>query len=258
MLIDQLHGASEALARDRPLVTLYPGFQDASVLSKAISELGYQAIDLQSDLRLAQTGSPDLNFAWLLIPREMNKDSLLELSPASDVAMDISTSSFGWNAMDRSATPRQRRSSDLFHLTATPLPDLSRSLGMAQIASSNDCYPLESDGTSSWRWLGPRPRARLAVPCPFPGTYRFEVAVLSTRVPDGLGSCRVLVEGREVPTTAHGNDRGKIEFVGHLNAAGYRGYVELDLINPGSPAPAGSDPRTLRMSVGAVSMAPYQ
>jgi hypothetical protein len=66
----------------------------------------------------------------------------------------------------------------------------------------------------------------------------------------------VLVNGREVPTAVEGEASGKISFVGRLDAAGYAGYVEIDFVNSGAPLQAGSDPRTLRMSLGAINIAP--
>lgn len=88
------------------------------------------------------------------------------------------------------------------------------------------------------------------------GTYRFEVGVISCRTPGGLTACAVLVNGREVSAAAQGEEKGKLFFVGRIEASGYAGFAEIDFVNREAPPPAGSDPRTLRLNLGPIGISP--
>jgi len=254
LLADQIRGAVSTIARDRPLITLYPPAVPAAraaVLS-LLNSLGYVVLDLQGQPAgdTAKVGS------WGWIALSSDAWNALEQHPA--VEADDGTPSF-WaiGQMENTDVPlRQRRSGEIFGLGRIAPPQLARTVPVSEIVCVNDCYPMETDGKSSWRWLGPQPRSRLAVPCAFPGNYRFEVAVVSCRTPGGLGACRVLVNGREVPVEAQGDDRGNLGFVGRLDAAGYAGFAEIDMVNREAPPPAGTDPRTLRINLGPIGISP--
>lgn len=251
LLADQIRGAEATLARDRPLVTLYPPSAPAArgaVLS-LLERAGYQVLDLQGQ-QVSDNSKPG-SWGWIALSREAWE--ALALDPFADDAQSFWVT----EQMENTDVPlRQRRSGEIFGLGRIAPPQLARTIPVSEIVCVNDCYPMETDGKSSWRWLGPQPRSRLAVPCAFPGTYRFEVAVVSCRSPSGLSACRVLVNGREVAISVQGDERGKLGFVGRLDAAGYAGYAEIDFVNREAPPPAGSDPRTLRINLGAIGITP--
>ena len=253
LLADQIRGAEMTLARNRPVVTLYPPSAPAeriTVLS-LLKDADYKVCDLQG-LPVGDAAKPG-SWGWIALPYQAWDELAANDTTDSDDAQFFSAI----EQMENSdVPPRQRRSGEIFGLGRIAPPQLARTIPVSDIVCVNDCYPLETDGKSSWRWLGPQSRSRVAVPCAFPGAYRFEVAVVSCRAPGGLAACRVLVNGREVATTAQGEDRGKLGFVGRLDAAGYTGYAEIDFINRQVPPPAGSDPRTLRINLGAIGISP--
>ncbi|HEX3663650.1 MAG TPA: hypothetical protein VHU23_00225 [Rhizomicrobium sp.] len=253
LLADQIRGAAQTLAQDRPLVTLYPPQSPAerSVVLSLLQQAEYEVLDLQGQQVRNAAGAG--SWGWIAVSRDVW--AALALHPSADV--DDAQAFWVTEQMENTDVPlRQRRSGEIFGLGRIAPPQLMRTIPVSEIICVNDCYPMETDGKSTWRWLGPLPRSRVAVPCAFPGTYRFDVAVINCRTPGGLGACRVLVNGREVAVFAQGEERGKLGFVGRLDAADYAGYAEIDFINREAPPPAGSDPRTLRINLGAIGMAP--
>jgi hypothetical protein len=254
LLADQIRGAEATLSRDHPLLTLYPPAAPAArtqVLS-LLKDVGYLVRDLQGQPAgdTAKLG----NWGWIALSSEAWEALAAHPTVDSD---DGAPSFWAIEQMENTDVPlRQRRSGEIFGLGRIAPPQLARTIPVSEIVCVNDCYPMETDGKSSWRWLGPQARSRLAVPCAFPGIYRFEIGVVSCRTPGGLGACRVLVNGREVPVAAQGEEKGKLCFVGRLEAAGYAGYAEIDVINREAPPPAGSDPRTLRINLGPIGISP--
>jgi hypothetical protein len=255
LIADQIRGAATTLRRYRPIVTFYPPApaRDISELLLLFEELDYRILDLNG---ASLSGNEDVqpgSFGRIALPDEKWQELLSE-NCGFDSEQQFSARIEQLAGYD--ILPRHRRSSEVFGLGRIVPPALAGKIAVADQIVRNDCYPMESDGKNSWRWLGPRARARVALPCACPGTYRFETAVLSCHTEGGLGACRVLVEGREVATCVQGEDRGSISFVGHLDAAGYAGYVEIDFVTRGTPAQAGADPRTLRINLGPISITP--
>jgi hypothetical protein len=257
LVADQLRGAEATLRRDHPLVTLYPP-QENAVATATLSfleEIGYRILDLQ-DQPAVPTGNARKSGSWGWIaipPAEWEARSTEQFTDTCNVAQSL----WAIEQMENAGVPlRQRRSAEIFGLGRIAPPQLALTIPISETICVNDCYPVEADGMHSWRWLGPQSRSRLAVPCAFPGTYRFEVAVISCRTPGGISAWRVLVDGREVPITAQGTDRGTLSFVGQIDASGYAGYGEIDFVNREAPPPAGSDSRTLRINLGAIGIAP--
>jgi hypothetical protein len=126
----------------------------------------------------------------------------------------------------------------------------------AEIVCRSDCYPIEGDGEKFWRWLGPKPNSRIAVPCPLPGSYLVEVAAIGGSAAERLSDCRVLAEGKEVRISTDKVAEGKLNFVAHLDWLKYAGYLEIDLINFGCRPPTSADPRSLRLCLDSVAVSP--
>lgn len=253
LVADQLRGAEVALARDRPLVTLYPPLAPATRVTvwSLLDQAGYRVLDLKG--RQVRDPAKSGSWGWIAISREARE------SLAGDLFGDDDDEQASWGVeqMENTDVPlRQRRSGEIFGLGRIAPPQLACTIPVSEIVCVNDCYPMETDGKSSWRWLGPHSRSRVAVPCAFPGTYRFDVAVINCRCPGGLAACRVLVNGREVAVAAQGEERGRLGFVGRLDASDYAGYAEIDFVNREGPPSAGSDPRTLRINIGTIGIAP--
>ncbi|MGH6878964.1 MAG: hypothetical protein ACREHV_16520 [Rhizomicrobium sp.] len=255
LISDQVCGAAETLARCRPVVTFYPPAlaRDRSELLLFFEEMGYRILDLNGMPRSEGENGQSNGFGLIALPHEKWQELLSE---RGGFEADRQLSMAIEQPADFPILPRHRRSSEVFGIGRIVPPVRAGTVAVRDHVACNDCYPMETDGKYSWRWLGPRARARVALPCVCPGTYRFEVAVMSCRTQGGLGACRVLVEGREVSTDVHGEDSGTISFVGRLDPDGYAGYVEIDFVNRGSPPQAGADPRTLRMNLGSIRIAP--
>jgi hypothetical protein len=254
LAIDQIDGATEVLAQDRPLLALYmPDALRRERLPGCLRDRGYETVALS---RLAETEleSEELDFGCIAVPAEQlgavlqrfhsEKKSRKHRPSASD------------RLLDRIAVPRQRQSGELFGLHAKSPPGLNHNLAMSEVSIRSNCYPVESEGARSWRWLGPGASARMALPCSFPGAYNFEFTVMACRTPAGLTGCRAVVEGRESVVSIEGTDKGSVRFSGWLDPAEYKGYAEVDLINPGHVPQAGTDPRILRMNVTSVRVSP--
>jgi hypothetical protein len=250
-VLDQVRGASRVLAEDRPLITVYPARGDMSELLALFHAAGYEAVNLELEPRRAAGTTKD--FGWIFFPNAQKHvfEEVAASGTSDGAARDR-------RVLDQSATPRQRQSSELFGIHVAESPQLGRTIPISEIVCGNDCYRVESHGELSWRWLGPRPRSRIAIPCAFPGAYRFEIDVFKCRMTNGLKDCRVFVEGREVATSVEGTDSGKIAFMGYLDAADYQGYVTIDIISPGALPYIGSDRRILRTSVSSVTVSPWQ
>ena len=254
LLLDQMRGAQATVARDRPLITLYPPAtsEGRSAVLSLLKDAGYMVHDLQG--HPAGDAVRPGSWGWIAVTPEVWNALSLDYGASAD---NGTQSSWAIEQMENAEVPlRQRRSGEIFGLGRIAPPQLARTVPVSEIVCVNDCYPMETDGKSSWRWLGPQSRSRLAVPCAFPGIYRFDVAIVSCRTPGGLGGCRVLVDGREVAVAAQGEERGRLGFVGRLDAVDYAGYAEIDFVNREPPPPAGSDPRTLRINLGAIGISP--
>ncbi|HEX4160545.1 MAG TPA: hypothetical protein VHY79_18910 [Rhizomicrobium sp.] len=254
LTLHQIEGATDVLTRDRPIVSLYlPDAPEQDLLRGALRDQGYDMIAI-SRLLETETESDELGFGCIAVPSEKFATILRRFHLENRMRKQGQIVS--GRLLDRSAIPRQRQSSELFGLHAKSPPELHRRFGAADIAVRSNCYPVESDGGTSWRWLGPGAGARMAVPCSFPGAYNFEFVVMACRTPGGLSGCRAIVEGRESAVSVQGSDNGSVSFSGWLSPAEYKGYAEVDLINPGSVRQAGSDQRILRMNISSVQITP--
>lgn len=255
LTLDQLAGATTTLARDRPVATFYTAGLDAWDLLSCLERYGYRAMNLNAEeVQLAD--SPGVaDFGWIAIPSERYAEVL---SDKSDLVHDQGTPFSVWQeVVERNSPARLQRSRSVFGLPAST-PPLIRKFTASEIVAEDDCYPVESDGISSWRWLGPRPRTRLVLPCALPEIYQLEIVVIASHLQDGLGKCRVLFEGREVQTTVHGTDQGTITFVGNLEARNYSGCMTIDIITPGIVSAVGADPRALRLNVQSIAVSPWR
>jgi hypothetical protein len=255
LALDQLRGAAETLARDRPLLTIYPANLDRNALESALRHHGYRTFDLAGQPVLSDALSSELGFGWIAVPLEFDATHLFEAAQASAAGLRRSALQ---QAMSRNALPRQRRSSSLFGLSGGSTLPLTYSLDANGLVAEHDCYPIETDGTHAWRWLGPRPRARLAVPCPIPGPYRFQLSILDCHLNDGLASCRIIAGGQETMFTVEGERSGVIRFMAYAPADSFAGYIEVDVVTLGSVTSVGSDRRTLRLSIQSVTVSPWQ
>lgn len=245
--LDQIEGARGTLARDRPIVTTYPTSSSKSELLSAFATLGYVGYNLELRPLTQESIGNRSDFGWIFLPDEVC-GVVDDLSFTGDDATGPER-----RVLDLYATVRQRRSVELFGIHTVEPPQLGRTIPISDIVCCNDCYRVESDGTLSWRWLGPRPRSRIAVPCAFPGAYAFELDVFKCRMKDGLQDCRIFVEGRETSTSVEGVERGKIRFAGYLDAEQYEGFVSIDIISPGTLPYIGSDRRILRTSISSIA-----
>ena len=209
--MDQLAGAADTLARRRPTTTFYTSGLDRSRLLSLLELNGYRALDVGANDVKCEASDSMTDFGWIAFPSERQAEVL---SALPDETTGGIAQFFEWqDVIQRNAPVRQQRSRAVFGLPAHALP-LGHKFATSEIIIEDDCYPVESDGTNSWRWLGPRSRTRLIVPCAIPGIYQLEITVIASHLRNGLGGCRVLVEGREVRATIHGIDEGTIRFVG--------------------------------------------
>lgn len=252
LLGEQLMGAVGVLAKDRPLVTLYPAGQDRAWLISFFGDLRYRAFDVQMQPVHHDDDNHVSDFGWILVPDEQ-----------CSAMTESSTTDSGRRRSDRALfsghefLPRQRRTTEVFGSKPNHLPDLAFRLSATEIVACSGCYPVERNGDDSWCWLGPIPRSRLAIPCPLPGRYRIGINAIGSSVQERLAACRVLVGGREVPTSLARRQEGFIEFPAHLDSAGYRGYLEIDLVTPGFRPPVGSDRRFLRLCIASIGVSPW-
>lgn len=253
LIIDQLRGAQNVLTECRPAITVYPPAlqQERAEILSMLAQRDYLVVDLGGAPAAHEFNADPAGFGWIGVPNETAGG--LDFGSAD---ADPRLSAGLEESANCELLPRQRRSSQIFGLGTIARPTLNTTVDVADHIVINDCYPMEKDGKSSWRWLGPGPRSGMAIVRPFPGTYRFDVAVLSCRTDGGLPACRVLVDGREVPVIVQGEDRGKLVFTGRLNPLMYEGYVEFDFITRGRPQPAEGDPRALRLNIGSIGIAP--
>lgn len=255
--MEQIEGATNVLLEDRPVLTFYPPANPLRArLLSGLEQLEYRVVDIAGLDAQAEEPERQLDFGWIAIPAETTISVPTDAAESATSGTYFASTLFNRYEMARHSLPRHHRSGAVFKFDDVGPPELRRAISIDDAVIVNDSYPVESDGKVSWRWLGPRTRSRIALPCAFPGTYRFEVAVLSCKTQGGLGACRVLVEGREVPTKFRGNDKGEIEFVGYLAPENYRGYVEIDFVNAGSIPPNGNDPRVLRLCLTSIEVSP--
>jgi len=253
LLFDHIEGAASVLESQRPLLTLYPVGQDRTKLLSLLAGLKYAVVDLSlRPVRDAGALSP-ADFGWIALPNEREGSSVLE----GNVEGLLFDSAAAWSPLEYSeALPRQRRSSAVFNLGVSEVPHLKYKVAASQIVCCSDCYPVESDGERSWRWLGPRPHSRIAVPCPLPGSYVIELAAIGASAAERLSDCRVMAEGKEVRTSTTKVADGRLNFVAHLDWQKYAGYLEIDLITFGCKLPTDTDTRTLRLCIDSVAVSP--
>jgi hypothetical protein len=255
LVLEQMGGATGALAKDRPLATVYVSRVDQQKLLSLLERHAYRAVDLRASTVQPGASRDPGDFGWIAVPSERSEEFQ---STFADFVRDGFPQFSEWNGvMDRNATVRQRRSRSVFGLPANAL-SLDRRFTASDIVVEDDCYPVESDGVSSWRWLGPRSRTRLILPCALPGIYEVEIFVIASHLRNGLSECRVLVDGREVRATIHGADQGTVRFIGQLEAGKYAGFMTVDLVSPGAVLPVGADPRALRLNVQSISVSPWR
>jgi hypothetical protein len=253
LLIDHIEGATSVLEAQRPLVTLYPVGQDRTKLLSLLAALKYTVVDLSLQTVCNDGALSPADFGWIALPDEREGSCVLN--------RQVEDRLFGAAAISSSleyseALPRLRRSGAVFNLGVSEVPRLKYKVSAAEIVCCSDCYPVEGDGEKLWRWLGPRPHSRIAVPCPLPGSYFIELAAIGASAAERLSECRVLAEGKEVRTSTTKVAEGKLNFVAHLDWSKYAGYLEIGLINLGCRRPTGNDPRTLRLCVDSVAVSP--
>jgi hypothetical protein len=251
LALDQLAGAAKTIVRDRPVVTFYTAGLDAESLSSVLHNFGYGILNLEGE----EAGEGSVaDFGWIAVPLERKTETEVLVSQRAAIDSEFTP----WHEIaERNAPLRQQRSRSVFGIPANS-PALLRKLAASDIIVDDDCYPVESDGLNSWRWLGPRPRTRLHLPCTLPGIYQVEIVVIASHLRSGLGGCRILVEGREIRAAIHGTDHGTIRFVGQLEARTYNGAMVVDIVSPGTALPAGGDPRALRLNVQSVEVSPWR
>jgi hypothetical protein len=258
LALDQMAGAREAIARDRPILTLYPARQSRRVLESVLESLGYQAFNLGAEPVHSHENAHGVGFGWIALPNERRTGlGLAEATESHARGEDFAVAPWHLSA-GHDPLPRQRRSHAIFGLSASGELPMARTIGAADIIAVNDCYPAESEDCHSWRWLGPSARSRVAVPVPLPGVYRTELSVLGLRTDGGLSDCRIIVDGREVRTSASKSPPGTIEFDCHVEPMNYSGYMEIDIVSPGVPQIATDDSRILRLSIQSITVSRLQ
>jgi hypothetical protein len=259
LVTDQLHGALETLARDRPTLTLYTARQQRAELVALLESFRYQVFNLSGEPANFSEPNPSVDFGWIAVPEEW-QDEVVAAAAEQAMRTPSSIPSLWEREVSRSALPRLRRSAAVFGLglaASRPLP-LDRIIPAADILCLNDCYPLETAGHHSWRWLGPRPRTRIAVPCPLPGTYRIGLHITGCKLENGLADSRVLAEGREVRTEISDPLPGDLSFAANVEPDNYVGYIEIDVVSVGTLVPVIGDQRMLRMSLESIAVSPWQ
>lgn len=253
LLFEQILGAASVLTSQRPLITLYPGRQNRHEILSLFSQLGYAVLNFGLEpADDGNTASP-MDFGWIALPRESGSSSSTETSIHFAVGCIIHNQ-FAYGE----ASPRQRRSSEVFSLGVNATPELAYAVGASEMICRSNCYPVEGDGEKFWRWLGPRPHSRIAIPARLPGSYVIELTAIGSSAPERLADCRVLVDGREVQKSTGKASEGKLNFVAHLDWANYTGSMELDLIIFSCRQPHAGDPRTLRVCVASIAVRPCQ
>ena len=255
LTLDQMAGAANSLERDRPIATFYTSGIDRRELLLRLEKHGYRALDLSArEVGHAEVDAAS-DFGWIAFPSEKYSKVASEISERrSGHAPQFSE----WQEVaERNANERQHRSRSVFGLQSNA-PPLNRKYSANDIVAEDDCYPVESEGLASWRWAGPRARTRFSLPCAIPGIYQVEIVVIASHLSEGLGVCRVFVEGREIGATIHGTDQGTIQFIGQLDASRYVGYMTVDVVSPGNVKSAGSDPRTLRLNIQSISVSSWR
>ncbi len=255
LTLDQIAGAEKSFATDRPTATFYISGLERRALLLQLERYGYRTLDLDANEVQPEESDALGDFGWIAIPSER----YAEVSPGLPdlVRGDAAQFSEWQEVMERNTNARQHGSPSVFGLRANALP-LDHKFAAPDIIVEDDCYPVEFEGGSSWRWLGPRARTRLFLPCAVPGIYRIEIAVLGNHLNDGLGQCRVLVEGREIETRIRGKNDGAIQFVGQLEARSYVGYMTVDIVSPGGVVSISAEPRTLRLSIQSIMVSPWR
>lgn len=244
---DQIVGAFTTITTDRPVLTFYPARGDRRGLLRSIDALGYRVFDLAGRTAAADCTEAETDFGWIALPED--KVGIVENCASRQLdESDLSGSSM----------PRQWRLRDALGLPANALIVKKMQIPAKDIIGVSDVYPLENEGTHSWRWLGPRPRSRIAIPCPLPGLYKIELEITGCHLETGLAGSRILAEGREVQAEISDAIPAKIAFVGQLPASGYAGYMEVDIVNGGTTRATKSDSRTLRICVQSVNISLWQ
>ena len=253
LTLDQLAGATGTIGKDRPVLTFYTSGLEREALLAELERFQYRVWDAGSHA-VTRTGADALeDFGWIAAPAE--KIGGATAWPA-DLQGSAAFAPSRWQEiMERNASPRQHRSPALFGLQTAGL-QLSRKIEAGDVLAEDDCYPTESEGETFWRWLGPRPQTRIAIPCVLPGAYDVDIGILASHLNAELGGCRIIVDGREVRTAASGATTGTIRFTGQVDSRSYTGYMPVELISPGGIARAGNDPRGLRLSIQSISVAP--
>ena len=252
LVMDQIAGATGVLQRDRPTLSLYSAGLDRSELLSILHNHGYNILDIEGAPVRTESASLQCDFGWIAVPEE-REIRVPALRATNGDGADLSVSQL---VMDRNAPARHLRSRAVFGFSVEP-PNLSSSLQGAEIMAVDDCYATETDGAGFWRWLGPRPRTRLLVPCVLPGVYSCEIAVASTQLQSGLAACRVLVQGREVRAAPHGEDFGTIRFMASLEPRDYSGYLTIDVVSPGALKPASVVTQAPRLKIQSVAIVPW-
>lgn len=258
LAIDQLQGASQTIARDRPILTLYTARLEQRKVLALLEFFGYGAFNLSGKSAVTAAPDPLADFGLIAVPIELQED--VSAVAARSISVPDQRPSPWEIDVDRNALPRQRRSAGLFHLLSSasrPLV-LERAIPTEDIVCLNDSYPLETAGEHSWRWLGPRPRTRIAVPCPLPCPYTVRLNVIGCKLKNGLADCRVVVEGREVRTDASNSSPGHLSFAASVEPENYAGYMEVDIISAGTLVSTPGDPRTLRMCLESIVVSAWQ
>ena len=253
LLFEQIHGAASVLTSQRPLITLYPGRQNRHEILSLVSQLDYSVVNLGLEpVHDADIASP-MDFGWIALPGESCSSSSAEAVVQFGEGCTIDDQ-FAYSE----ASPRQRRSSEVFNLGVNAAPQLTYTVGASEMICRSNGYPVESDGEKSWRWLGPRSQSRIVIPARLPGSYIVELAAIGSSAPERLADCRVLVNGREVQKSTNKLSEGKLNFVAHVDWASYTGSMELDLIIFSCRPPHPNDPRTLRICVASIGVRPWQ
>ncbi|MGD0193149.1 MAG: hypothetical protein ABSD74_20630 [Rhizomicrobium sp.] len=255
LTIDQLAGASETLRRDRPIATFYAAGTDRRALLSQIERHAYTTFNL--GMQPVEPGPPqsESDFGWIAVPSERSGEAIA--ATPREARVGIAQFSEWHELIERNSTMRQHSSRAVFGFPPNT-PQLLHTYSASEIIVEDDCYPAESDGTSSWRWFGPRPRTRVSLPCLLPGIYQLEITVIACHLRSGIAACRVLVDGREVRATVQGTEAGSIRFLGQVKPEDYAGFLCIDVVSPGTVSMIGADPRTLRLSVQSISVSPWR
>ncbi|HEY6578843.1 MAG TPA: hypothetical protein VIY09_05935 [Rhizomicrobium sp.] len=257
MVEDHLAGAAKTIARDRPVLTLYPAHQDRAALLSRLELLGYRTFNLAAQTPRVDEFEPAVDFGWIAVPEE-RATSVAAAAAAHFEQSNISGQELLKFDADCAALPRQRRSHAVFGLPPGASIPASRVFAIDDVIGVNDLYSLETEGSHSWRWLGPGPSSLIAVPCPLPGPYRIQVGVLGCQLENGLADCRIIAEGREVKISGSKSAPGSMAFACQLRSVDYAGYMEVNIVSAGRALSAGKDPRTLRLSIQSISVSQAQ